>query len=56
MAHQTFAIQRKQTTPRPIGRLMDVDFFGGHFFYFSLHMSRASEQLLVSQTDARATD
>jgi len=31
MAHQTSAIQRKQATPRFIGRLMDVDFFGGHF-------------------------
>ena len=29
MAHQTSTIQRKQPTPRPIGRLMDVDFFGG---------------------------
>jgi len=28
MAHQTSTIQRKQTTQRPIGRLMDVDFFG----------------------------
>jgi len=27
MAHQTSAIQRKQATPRSIGRLMDVDFF-----------------------------
>jgi hypothetical protein len=25
MAYQTSAIQRKQTTPRPIGRLMDAD-------------------------------
>ena len=25
MAQQTSAIQRKQTTPRPIGRLMDAD-------------------------------
>jgi hypothetical protein len=25
MAHQTSVIQRKQTTPRPIGRLMDAD-------------------------------
>ena len=25
MAHQTSAIQRKQTTPPPIGRLMDAD-------------------------------
>ena len=32
MAHQTSAIRRKQTTPRPIGRLMDVDFFGVTFF------------------------
>jgi hypothetical protein len=29
---------------------MDADFFGGHVFYFSLHMSRESEQLLVWQT------
>jgi hypothetical protein len=28
MAHQTSTIQRKQTTQRSIGRLMDVDFFG----------------------------
>ena len=25
MAHQTSTIQREQTTPRPIGRLMDAD-------------------------------
>ena len=25
MAHQTSTIQRRQTTPRPIGRLMDAD-------------------------------
>ena len=25
MAHQTSEIQRKQTTPRPTGRLMDAD-------------------------------
>ena len=31
MANQTSAIQRKQETPHLIGRLMDVDFFGGHF-------------------------
>ncbi len=31
MAHQTSAIQRKQATPLSIGRLMDVDFLGGHF-------------------------
>jgi hypothetical protein len=42
MAQQTSAIQRKQATPRSIGRLMDVDFFEGSFFYFSLHMSRPS--------------
>ena len=29
MAHQASVIQRKQTTPRPIGRLMDADFFCG---------------------------
>jgi hypothetical protein len=28
MAHQTSAIQRKQATLRPIGRLMDADFLG----------------------------
>jgi len=33
VAHQTSAIQRKQATPRSIGRLMDVDFFGGHFLF-----------------------
>jgi hypothetical protein len=56
MAHQTSTILRNQSTPRPTGRLMDVEFFWDHFSYFSLHMSRASEQLLVSQTDARITD
>ncbi len=25
MAHQTSTIQREQTSPRPIGRLMDAD-------------------------------
>jgi hypothetical protein len=34
MAPQTSAIQRKQATPRSIGRLMDVDFFRGSFFLF----------------------
>ncbi len=56
MANQTFEIRRKQTTPRPVGRLMDVDFLGHHSTIFSLHMSRESEQLLVWQTDIRATD
>jgi hypothetical protein len=28
MAHQTSTIQRKHTTPHPIGRLMDADFSG----------------------------
>jgi len=33
MAHKTSLIQRKQATPRSIGRLMDVDFFRGHFSF-----------------------
>jgi hypothetical protein len=56
MAYQTSRILQEHSTPRSIGRLMDADFFGGHVFYFSLHMSREWEQLLVWQTDARATD
>ena len=28
MAHQTSTTQRKQTTPHPIGRLMDADVSG----------------------------
>lgn len=36
MAYQTFAIQPEQTTPRFIGRLMDVDFF--RMSFFSLYM------------------
>jgi hypothetical protein len=39
MAHQTSAIQRKQTTPRPIGRLIDVDFFGVIFLFLVAYES-----------------
>jgi hypothetical protein len=46
MAHQTSAIQRKQATPHSIGRLMDVDSFEGHFFYFPLHMSRCRKHAI----------
>jgi hypothetical protein len=53
MAHQTSENQRKQTTPHIIGRLMDADFFEGHVFYFSLHTSRGSEQVLVWPTDRK---
>jgi hypothetical protein len=35
MAQQTSAIQRKQTTPRPIGRLMDADVSGPFFLVVS---------------------
>lgn len=31
MAHQTSKTSQKQSTPHSIGRLMDADFFGGHF-------------------------
>ena len=39
MAHQTSAIQRKQATPRSIGRLMDVDFFGVIFLFLVAYES-----------------
>ena len=35
MAQQTSAIQRKQTAPRPIGRLMDADVSWSLFFVLS---------------------
>jgi hypothetical protein len=35
MAQQTSAIQRNQTTPRPIGRLMDADVSGPFFLVVS---------------------
>lgn len=35
---------------------MDADFIRSQVFYFSLHISRESEQLLVSQIDVRMTD
>jgi hypothetical protein len=56
MAHQTSKTAQKQSTPHFIGRLMDADFFGAQVFYFSLDMSRESEQLLVCQTDVRTPD
>jgi hypothetical protein len=53
MAHQTSKTSQKQSTPHSIGRLMDANFFGGQLFSFSLHVSRVSEQLLVSKPTKR---
>ena len=40
--------------PHSIGRLMDADFFGGQVFFFSLRVSRVSEQLLTLGEPARS--
>jgi len=55
MAHQTSTIQRKQTTPRPIGRLMDVDFFGGGLLFLAACESGVGAVACL-QTDERTTD
>ena len=36
MAHQTSRTSQKQSAPHYVGRLMDVDFFGGQVFYFCM--------------------